>query len=154
MSSSPLEILLDTTYLLPVLGIEISEVRDVLRALEVLYERNEVVLFYSPFSLLEALGKISKMPHDIDRVRSGLSAIVESGVFRIALPSLDGYVEALIGRVRGFRDLIDLLLYVTARDNAIRFLTRDEELIEFVEGAGGEVEVFLSEKELKLMSGG
>ena len=151
MSYSPLEILLDTTYLLPILGVDVPGVREVLEAVEKLYKRNRALLFYSPFSLLEAVGKMARMPHDIDRVRSGLSAIIESGVFRTALPSLDGYVETLIGRVRGFRDLIDLLLYTTARDNGIRFLTRDEELIEFIRGMGEDTSVFLSEEELKSM---
>ena len=152
MSYSPLEILLDTTYLLPILGVDVPAVREVLEVLDKLYEQGKAVLFYSPFSLLEAIGRIAKMPHDIDRVRDGLSAIIESGVFfRIALPSLDGYVGALIGRVKGFRDLIDLLLYMTARDNGIRFLTRDEELIEFIRSIGEDTDVFLSEKDLKSM---
>jgi len=90
------------------------------------------------------------MLYNIDR-RNGFSAMIESGVFRIALPSLDGYVGSLIGRVKGFRDLIDLLLYMTARDNGIRFLTRDEELIEFIKSIGEDASVFLSEEELKLM---
>ena len=98
MSYSPLEILLDTTYLLPILGVDVPGVREVLEVVEKLYEQDGAVLFYSPFSLLEAIGKITKMSHDVDRVRDGLSAIIESGVFRIALPSLDGYVGALIGR--------------------------------------------------------
>ena len=50
--------------------------------------------------LLEAIGRIAKMPRDTDRAGDGLLAIIESGVFRIALLSLDGYVGALIGRVR------------------------------------------------------
>jgi len=108
MSYSPLEILLDTTYLLPILGVDVPGVKEVLEVLDKLYEQGKAVLFYSPFSLLEAIGRIARMPHDIDRVRDGLSAIIESGVFRIALPSLDGYVGALIGRVKGFKDLIDL----------------------------------------------
>ena len=149
MSYSPLEILLDTTYLLPILGVDIPGIGEVLEAVEKLHEQDKAILFYSPFSLLEAIGKIAKMPHDVDRVRDGLSAIIESGVFRMALPSLDGYVGALIGRAKGFRDLIDLLLYMTARDNGIRFLTRDEKLIEFIKSVGEDTSVFLSEEELK-----
>ena len=151
MSYSPLEILLDTTYLLPILGVDVPGVKEVLEVLDKLYEQDKAVLFYSPFSLLEAIGRIAKMSHDTDRVRDGLSAIIESGVFRIALPSLDGCMGALIGRVKGFRDLIDLLLYMTARDNGIRFLTRDKELIGFIRSMGEDTSVFLSEEELKSM---
>ena len=42
------------------------------------------------------------------------------------------------------------LSYMTARDNGIRFLTRDEELIEFIRSIGEDTSVFLSE-ELKSM---
>jgi len=151
MSYSPLEILLDTTYLLPILGVDVLGVEKVLRVLKELYEQDRVILFYSPFSLLEAIGRIAKMPHEADRVKKGLSAIIESGFFKIALPSLDGYLGALINRVKGFRDLIDLLLYMTARDNGIRFLTKDEELIEFVRSVGEDTNVFLGEEELETM---
>jgi len=151
MSWSPLKILVDTTYLLPILGVDVPGTEEVLEALKGLYERGKAMLFYSPFSLLEAIGKIAKMHHAANRVRDGLLAITRSGVFRIALPSPDGYVRALIGRARGFRDLIDLLLYMTARDNGIRLLTRDEELIELVRSMGENTGVFLSEEEIKLL---
>jgi len=149
MNSSVLKVLLDTTYLLPILGVEIPDVGEVMEILRALYSEGRALLFYSPFSLLEAIGKIARMPHDPDRVRIGISAITESGVFEVALPSPGGYVEALRARARGFRDLIDFLLYVTARDNGLKFLTRDEELVGFVRDTGGDVSVFLNEDALR-----
>ena len=77
MSYSPLRILLDTTYLLPILGVEVPGVDGVLRTLKELYTQGKVALFYSPFSFLEAIGKIARIPHDVNRVRDGLSAIIE-----------------------------------------------------------------------------
>ena len=79
MSSLKTRILVDTTYLLPVLGVEVKGVRRALERIRELYERNRVELYYSPFSILEALGKISKTRYDPLRVEGGLIAIIEWG---------------------------------------------------------------------------
>ena len=74
MSSSKTRILLDTTYILPVLGVRVKGIEDVIAKLRTLYLKGEVELYYSPYSLFEALGKISETS-----VEEGLLSIRESG---------------------------------------------------------------------------
>jgi len=152
VSSLKTRILVDTTYLLPVLGVEVKGVRRALERISELYERNRVELYYSPFSILEALGKISKTRYDPLRVEKGLIAITESGVFNPALPSVEACLRALELRARGFRDLIDLLLYSTARELGIKFLTRDVELIDFLHEQGESLECIMAEDELESLA--
>jgi len=57
----------------------------VLEKLRTLYQGGKIEPYNSPFSLLEALGKISKTPFDEERL-NGLVSIVESKVFLEALP--------------------------------------------------------------------
>lgn len=63
-------------------------------------------------------------------------------------PTIKGYVKALKLRERGFRDLTDLLLYATAATRGLKFLTRDEQLVQFLISQGEPTDVILSEKEL------
>ena len=135
MSSSKTRILLDTTYILPVLGVRVKGIEDVIAKLRTLYLKGEVELYYSPYSLFEALGRISETS-----VEEGLLSIREPGTF------IEGYLRALRLKSEGFGDLIDLILYSTALTKGLRFLTRDKKLIKFIEDSGEDV--FLSEEEL------
>ena len=56
-------------------------------------------------------------------------------------------MKALELRRRGFRDLIDLLLYATALTNGVLFLTRDAQLLRFLAEEGEDVCVVLLEEE-------
>jgi len=47
--------------------------------------------------------------------------------------------KALELKKRGFRDAIDLLLYLTAKDNGLLFLTYDAELVRFLKDVGEDV---------------
>jgi len=47
---------------------------------------------------------------------------------------------------KGFRDIIDLLLYTTSLTNNILFLTRDIELIKFLEDNGEDTSTILPEE--------
>ena len=49
-------------------------------------------------------------------------------------------------RRKGFRDIIDLLLYTTSLTNNILFLTRDIELIKFLEDIGEDTSTVLPEE--------
>jgi len=49
-------------------------------------------------------------------------------------------------RRKGFRDIIDLLLYTTSLTNNISFLTRDIELIKFLEDNGEDTSTILPEE--------
>jgi len=148
VNSSKVKVLVDTTYLLPILGVEVEGVEEALKALRELYVKGRIKLLYSPFSLLEAIGKISRAKYDARRVNEGITSIMDSGVFKAALPGPKAYVEALELRRRGFKDLIDLLLYLTAKQYGARFLTRDRELAEFLEREGRDLSVIMREEEL------
>lgn len=98
-----------------------------------------------------ALGKISRTEYDPKRVEDGLTSIFELGVFSPALPTVRAYLRALKFRAKGFKDLIDMLLYFTARERGLKFLTRDGELLEFLEKSGEELECVVLEEELGML---
>ncbi len=154
MSSSGerIRLLLDTTYLLPIVGVWVEGVEEALLVLEKLYRSKRLEAFYTPFNLLEMIAKLSKMEVDARRVKLGLRSIRES--FRVTHPTPSGYLLALQLRRRGFRDLIDLLLYATARSRGLRLLTRDKSLVSFLEKNGEDLKHVMLEEELVEKYGG
>ncbi len=144
-SKSRIKILLDTTYLLPVVGIDVDNLGKILTILKKLHELEEAIFYYTPFNILEILGKLSRMRYDEERVRIGLRSIKES--FKITHPTVVGYMRALKLRRKGFKDLIDLLLYATSRTRKLTFLTRDKDLIEFLRSVGEGVDNIVYEEE-------
>ncbi len=139
------KILLDTTYLLPIIGVEVEEIRNTLTVLKTLFDRNIIEVYYTPFNIMEVIGKISRISYDEERVKLGLRSIREA--FKLTYPTMKGYLKALKLRRRGFKDLIDLLLYATALTRRILFLTRDVELIEFLSVNNENLSVVLREDE-------
>jgi len=148
-SSGELRILLDSTYILPVVGVEVEGLREALVALKELRRKRKARFYYTPFNILEVLGKLAKLSYDASVVAAGLSAIEEE--FELTHPTVEGYMKALELRRRGFRDLIDLLLYATAVTRGLLLLTRDVSLVKFLESQGEEVKSILSENELLRM---
>ena len=138
-----MKILLDTTYLLPRLGVKVPEVMPTLRLLK---GRSDLKLYYSPFSLLEALGKILKGRYELTRLETGLVSITTR--FVEATPSPIGYLMAAKLRQMGHKDLIDLLLYATAKDRGLRLLTRDYDLLGFLRKAGEKLDAVITEEDL------
>ncbi len=147
MSSSErrVRILLDTTYLLPIVGVDVEGVGEALKALKRLYRLGRVEIYYTPFNILEILGKLSRIGYDGERVRLGLASIREA--FRVTHPTPAGYVKALELRRKGFKDLIDLLLYVTSKTRRLGFLTRDLGLIRFLEEVGEDTRNIIYEED-------
>ncbi len=147
-----LRILLDSTYLLPIIGIDVVGLEETLTILKELYDKGLAEYYYTPFNLIEVLGKIAKTRYDENRVRQGLTAIVER--FNLVFPTIEGYLKALKLRTLGHRDFIDLLLYTTSLTRGLKFLTRDRDLIEFLNRVGEDIDVILYEerfiKEYKL----
>ncbi|MEM3138149.1 MAG: PIN domain-containing protein, partial [Thermofilaceae archaeon] len=118
-------ILVDSTYLLPILGVSVSSVDKVLQVLENLYRLNAIEIYYTHFNILEILGKLSKLKYDLEIVEAGLNSIMEN--FKEAFPTTRSYLRALELKSKGFRDLIDLLLYTTSLENNLKMLTRDRD---------------------------
>ncbi len=145
-SSEKLRLLLDTSYLLPMLGVEVEGVEPVLELLASLYNSGLLEAYYSRFSILEMLGKISRLRYDPEIVERGLAYILEKLVE--AEPGVEAYMMALRLRSRGFSDLIDLLLYSTAATRGLKLLTRDDALISFLERSGVSLDHVVHEDEL------
>ncbi|MEM4466722.1 MAG: PIN domain nuclease [Nitrososphaerota archaeon] len=127
-------ILVDSIYLLPILGVSVSGVDRVLQVLENLYRSSAIEIYYAHFSILEIIGKLSKMKYDLNIVEAGLNSIMEN--FKSVFPTPRSYLMALKLKSMGFRDLIDLLLHTTSLENNLKMLTRDKELVEFLERVG------------------
>ncbi len=144
-SLEKIKILLDSTYLLPILGVEVVDVRSVLIVLKKLYDKDIAIYYYTPLNIFEALGVISKTNYDYSIVAKGLKAITEN--FIEITPSPEEYLYALELKKRGFKDLIDLILYSVSLKRNIYFLTRDETLIDFIKKNNGETKYILFEKE-------
>ncbi|RLF21717.1 MAG: PIN domain nuclease [Thermoprotei archaeon] len=130
-------ILLDTSFILPSFGVEVTPyVMNVIRLLRRLEEH--INIYYSTFNLVEALVVI------IREVRKGrLDAIVaekmiSSGISVVTLklqrarevPQV--YSNALRLYSMGHKDLFDNLIYSIALANGLRLLTVDKELREFL----------------------
>ena len=145
-SSGRIRLLLDSTYLLPIIGIEVEDTERTLLTLKKLHQENRAEYYYTPFNMLEILGKLSRARWDYDRVAAGLHAIEEG--FNLTYQTAEGCLKALDLRSRGHRDLIDLLLYTTSLTRNIPFLTRDYTLIEFLKENGETTENILREDEL------
>ena len=133
-SSNELRILLDSTYILPILGVEIEDIKEILVVLKKLSVRRKAVFYYTEYNIIEILGKISKLNYDPDIVSRGFTIIEEE--FKLAHPTTQGYAKALELKRKGFKDLIDLLLYTTAATQNLILLTRDNILINFLKDQG------------------
>jgi len=140
-------ILLDTTYIMPIVGIDVEGIDETLAILEKLYSHRKIKIYYTPFNIFEVVAKLSKMKYDEKRVKLGLKSIREN--FTLTHPTTKGYIEALKLRSLGFRDLIDLLLYTTANSRKLKLLTRDQELISFLESCREDTSCIITEDELR-----
>ena len=138
------KILLDTTYLLPIIGIGVEGIDETIKLLKKLREKG-VKYYYTHFNILEMLGKLSRIKYDEKILLTGLISIIEE--FNQLNPTVESYIKALKLRKKGFKDLIDLLLYTTSLANNIPFLTRDKDLIEFLQKHGEETSNIIYEDE-------
>jgi predicted nucleic acid-binding protein len=120
-------ILLDTSFILPFLGIDVGEV-----IAGVLHRLRDYELYYSELSLLEALWKIVKVVSfdKLDIVLEGLTLIRRD--LRLAQVNEKAVKTALELYRLGHRDLIDNLLYGISLSQNLKFLTIDRELVSFV----------------------
>jgi len=133
-----MKVLLDTSLLLPTLGIE---VRGAERLLERLWGHE---LYYSELSILEAIWVALSLARrgvlDRDLFEWGLQSVFEG--YRRAELSPEVVMMGLELYELGHRDIVDCLLYSTALSYGMRFASLDRELREFVRRKGLE-DVFL-----------
>lgn len=128
---SRLRILLDTSFILPSLGIDVG--REVVECLKKLAEA-DVEIFYSRFSVLEALWVIAKLTGGVvdDAFNTGLRSIMESGRYGEVEEDPLVFNEALGLYALGHRDMVDNILYASSVHFDLKLLTLDNELKEFV----------------------
>jgi hypothetical protein len=136
--NSPLKVLVDSTFLLPTLGVKVAQISESdLRELAKLRSRTSFFCIHQ--SLVEVLGKVGRewtstsaenVPQAIEE---GLRSLLESDLYAWISPSTKALVDAVKMRRKGHKDMIDNMLYSTAADLGMLFLSLDMDLIKFLE---------------------
>jgi len=131
------KILLDTSFLLPTLGIEVE--REVVQAISRI-DHEQTQLFYSEWSLLEsswvAIRLMKQNMFEEPVYRRGLLSITKTHVYNTITMDPDDYLTALTFFQKGHPDMIDNLLYAAALRNGCKFLTIDKGLSHFISKTG------------------
>jgi len=123
-----MKVLLDTSLLLPTLGIEVEKADKILKRLR------DHELYYSDFSILECLWVVNSLKKkgkfDYDSFESGIKSILEC--YAKADINAEIVLKAFEIYEMGHKDIIDCLLYSTALHNNMKFASLDDELKKFV----------------------
>jgi predicted nucleic acid-binding protein len=143
VSKRNFRVLLDTSFLLPFLGLATDEV-----VMYSLPKLRGAELFYSELSILEAMWKAVKIvkKEDFGVILEGLRLIRRD--LKIARVDDKAVDLALSFYLMGHRDLVDNLLYGIAASQNMKFLTMDEALKRFVK-EHGYLDLFISLEDLK-----
>ncbi|TFG21260.1 MAG: type II toxin-antitoxin system VapC family toxin [Promethearchaeota archaeon] len=138
MSSTIQKIVLDTTYILPLYGIEVDGLKDLEKNLISLLNGNnsKISLYIPSVTMLEALYKLIrefKLQDDkniLNRYPMATRSIVENPVLVIVNPLLHPEISniALNIRSEGHTDLFDCLIAGTAIFHKAILVTQDNEL--------------------------
>ena len=154
MRSTPLKVLLDSTYLLPSFGIE---VRGLSKA-HIAHLRdagvNGSVRFHCLSAVwIEVIGKICRDKERLgirvdNAVDRAIKSLLNSGFYEWITPESQTVTLAFQLRMRGHKDNIDNLLYAASVTNNMLFLTMDEDLKEFLSKEGFETETLIDHESL------
>ncbi len=124
------KLLLDTSFLLPILGFETSKT-----IMDTFQKLDKYVLYYNDVSILEALWKIVKKingsEEEIMRIIEGIKAI--RNTMNIIIINKESIKETISMYNLGHKDIVDNLLYSLAKANKLKLLTVDRELIKFID---------------------
>ena len=146
------KLFLDTTYLLPLLGIgvELRDYREIFPKLHMFYE-----IYYSPISLIEAkwiiIRYIKKLKDErmkqrlLEEYRVGLDLILKNPDYK-SIVFTNGLIEKIADELwrRGIRDYFDRMIYAASAYCRAILLTEDEELKSIHE----EIELMIKPKEV------
>ncbi len=133
------KLLLDITYLLPLLGIDVG-LADYSRYFPVLHHYFEI--YYSPVSLIEAkwiiLKSIKRLRNQRDKIRLlreyriGLELIQKTPYYKETVIS-NSIIEETADRLwmMGVKDYFDRMIYATAAYYKAILVTEDHDLIDF-----------------------
>ena len=127
------KILLDTSFLLPILGFDTSD-----RVMRAFHKLSSYELYYNDVSILEALWKIVKIVEGAEeqllRIGEGIRAIRET--VKYASIDEEAIKNAIYMYKLGHKDMVDNLLYSIAVSKKLKLLTVDSDLIKFIEKHG------------------
>lgn len=132
-----MKVLLDTTFILPTLGIDVGE--EALKGLKKLADiRAEI--YCSRFSILETLWVAARLSRganfNAESFKLGLRSILESGRYIKVEEDSEIFNEALKLHLIGHKDMIDNILYASSIHLNLQLLTLDTELKEFIREKG------------------
>ncbi|BFH73731.1 PIN domain-containing protein [Sulfurisphaera javensis] len=119
-----MKVLIDTSFILPILGIEVEGVEDEIKK----FPSHEI--YYTEISILESFWVIKRIEKktkiDMKRVKEGLRSL---RLFKLVKIPFNAYVNAYKLKEK-HSDFIDLLLYFTAKYYSLKFLTLDRKIKE------------------------
>ncbi|MCD6357483.1 MAG: PIN domain-containing protein [Thermoproteales archaeon] len=149
-----LRVLLDTSFLLPTLGIALGRRDSLVRECLLKLSQAGAEIYFSRYSLLEATWLAARLARrgafDPDAYAMGLESITRSGRYRQVSEGTEAYLLAIRLYELGHRDMIDNLLYASSRQLGLRLLTLDEELRAFIRSRGLEDALMFPEELLEL----
>lgn len=145
-SLSSNKVLLDTSFLLPILGFETSN-----RVMKAFQKLDSYELYYNDVSILEALWKIIKViegtEEQLSRIEEGIRAI--RSTMKHALLDEEAVKNAIQMYKLGHRDIIDNLLYSIATTKKLKLLTVDDDLVKFIKKHGLAKHSIITPEELR-----
>ncbi|MQL56386.1 PIN domain-containing protein [Acidianus ambivalens] len=121
-----MKILIDTSFILPALGIDVGE-----SVLNLIKEFDKHEIYYTELSLLEAMWIIRRLLKegnnvDFKIVRTGLKSVFKT--YHLLKIPISAYINAV--NDRRHNDLIDMIIYYTAKAYNLKFLSLDKRLKE------------------------
>ena len=149
-----LDVLLDSTYLLPSFGIEVERLSDEhIRALRGAWSRRLVRFYCLSVVWVEVIGKVCREARRSgveisDVIDTAIMSLLKSGVYEWISPTPEAIRLAFKLRLAGHKDIIDNLLYATSITRDMVFLTMDEALKQFLIEHGFSVESLLDHEQL------
>jgi len=139
-----LRVLLDTSFILPSLGIEVGQ--EALKGLKGLAEV-KAEIYYSHFSILESCWIAARLSiigtFDVESFSLGLRSIIESGRYMKVEEDSKTFYDALNLYLQGHKDMVDNILYASASRLNLKLLTLDKELKDFIR-VGGLEDILIS----------
>jgi PIN domain nuclease of toxin-antitoxin system len=132
-----LRVLLDTSFILPSLGIDVGkEVSEGLKGLADI----KAEIYYSHFSILESLWIVARLATsttlDGESFSLGLRSIIEGGRYMKVEEDSKTFNDALKLYMLGHKDMMDNILYASSTSLNLKLLTLDNKLKEFIRERG------------------
>jgi len=127
------KIILDTSFLLPYVGLRVKEVRT-----EIMNWLREIDQYYPYMMIPELVGVIIRVSRKMnvdsipDQALKGFNSIVYGDSIRLIEPMDEDLSIAYDLTRRGLRDIFDAILYATSRRLGIKAITMDSSLVEFL----------------------